>query len=229
MRPTDRDRALWASREFASSQPYELLEWAIVTFGDQFCLTTSLADAVMVDMACRIKPGVNVLFVDTGYHFAETMRTRDELAARYPITLISVRPERTVAEQDTESGPNLFNRDADLCCRMRKVEPINAALTGYRAWASGIRRDEAPTRRNVGAVEWDAVRSLVKVNPLVNWTKADVETYITDHGVLVSPLLARGYLSIGCAPCTLPAALDGDARSGRWVGKVKTECGLHTD
>lgn len=228
VRSQDQVRALQAQHELASATPSQILEWALHTFGEALCITTSLADAVLVDMASRIQPGVHVVFVDTGYHFPETLRTRSDLAARYPVRLVSALPRSTIAEQDAEHDSALFERDADLCCRLRKVEPINEALSGYRAWASGIRRDETSSRRNVGVVEWDAARSMVKVNPLATWTQADVEEYIAVNDVLVNPLLSSGYLSIGCAPCTLPAAVGADARSGRWVGLAKTECGLHS-
>lgn len=224
----DRARTERANRELASAEPSEIIGWALRTFGDSFCITTSLADAVLVDLACRIQPGVHVLFVDTGYHFPETLRTRAELAARYPVHLVPSEPRRTVGEQDAEHGPELFRRDADLCCRMRKVEPVNDALKGYLAWASGIRRDESSTRSRAGVVEWDATRSMVKVNPLADWTQSQVESYIATHDVLVNPLMAAGYQSVGCAPCTLPTAPGSDARSGRWAGLAKTECGLHT-
>lgn len=214
--------------DLSGASPEEILKWALQTFGEAFCITTSLADAALVDMASQIRPGVHVVFVDTGYHFAETLQTRAKLIERYAIHLVSALPGQTVAEQDAEHSPALFERDADLCCRLRKIEPINAALTGYRAWASGIRRDETSARSTVGVVEWDAQRAMVKVNPLANWTQADVDAYIEDHDVLVNPLRAEGYPSIGCFPCTRPAAPGADIRSGRWVGLQKTECGLHT-
>jgi phosphoadenosine phosphosulfate reductase len=216
------------NRELSAAAPEEILAWALQTFGDAFCITTSLAEAALVDMASKIRPGVHVVFVDTGYHFAETLRTRARLIERYPIHLVSALPGQTVAEQDAEYSPALFERDPDLCCRLRKVEPITAALGGYDAWASGIRRDETSARRTVGVVEWDVQRAMVKVNPLANWTQADVDQYIEDHDVLVNPLRADGYPSIGCSPCTRPAAPGADVRSGRWVGLRKTECGLHS-
>jgi phosphoadenosine phosphosulfate reductase len=217
-----------AARDLVNADPTEVLRWALTTYGDAFCLTTSLADAVLVDMASKIRSGVNVLFVDTGYHFAETLRTRAELVARYPIRLMSATPRQTVPQQDTERGRSLFKRDPDLCCQLRKVEPMDDALSGFRAWASGIRRDESTTRTDVGVVEWDSRRSMVKVNPLATWTQSDVEDYITANDVLVNPLLAEGFVSIGCAPCTRAVAPGEDARSGRWAGLEKTECGLHT-
>jgi phosphoadenosine phosphosulfate reductase len=223
---SDQSLARRANEELASASPSETLAWALRTFGKAFCITTSLADAVLVDMASRIRPEIHVVFADTGYHFPETLKMRSELVARYPIRLVSARS--TVEEHEAEHDRPLFLSDPDRCCHVRKVEPINMALRGYRAWASGIRRDETPTRANIGIVEWDATRSLVKVNPLANWTQSEVDAYIEANDVLVSPLRADGYVSIGCAPCTLPRKPDADVRSGRWVGLAKRECGLHT-
>jgi phosphoadenosine phosphosulfate reductase len=224
----DQSHAAWANRVLAFASPIEILTWAISTFGDEFCITTSLADAVLIDMVCRVQHGTQVLFLDTGYHFPETLKARTDFAARYPIRLISIRPKSTVPQQDAEHGRELFKRDPDLCCQLRKVEPLNDALRGYRAWASGIRRDETSERSNISVVEWDSARSMVKVNPLANWTKADADEYIAANDVLVNPLLEAGYLSVGCAPCTSPVAPGADARSGRWLGLPKSECGLHT-
>jgi phosphoadenosine phosphosulfate reductase len=224
----DEVRARQANRDLAAASPGEILAWALHTFGDAFCITTSLADAVLVDMASRIQTDVHVMFLDTGYHFEETLRTRSELVSRYPVHLVTAVPERTVTEQDAEHGPALFRRNPDLCCQLRKVNPLNEALSGYRAWASGIRRDETSSRRHVGVVDWDATRSMVKVNPLANWTQEQVQEYVVANDVLMNPLLYEGYPSIGCAPCTRPVLPGADARSGRWVGRSKTECGLHT-
>lgn len=216
-----------ANRALARATPQEVLRWALDAFGDTFCVTTSLADAVLVDMASRIRTGVHVLFSDTGYHFPETLRTRSELAARYPVRLITATPRRTVPQQDADRGKELFSRDPDLCCGLRKVQPIDEALRVYHAWASGIRRDETSARTDVGVVEWDDARSLVKVNPLARWTQAEVAAYIAANDVLVNPLLDQGYVSVGCAPCTRAVAPGEDPRSGRWAGLDKTECGLH--
>jgi len=136
-------------------------------------------------------------------------------------------PLLTVAEQDAQHGERLYERDPNACCALRKVEPLARGLEPYDAWASGIRRDEAATRRGIGAVEWDAKRSMVKVNPIAGWTAADVDAYVAEHGVLVNPLAFDGYPSIGCAPCTRRVAPGEDPRSGRWAGTSKTECGLH--
>lgn len=203
--------------------PLTILRWAIDKFGERFAIASSMGDAVLAHMAAQIRPGVPIVFLDTGYHFPETLGTADAVEATLPVKLIRVRPTRTVAEQDASFGPDLFARDPDACCRLRKVLPLQRALAPYVAWATGIRRDEASSRADTRVVQWDADRSMVKVNPLAAWTQEDVDRYIADNGVLVNPLLQEGYGSIGCAPCTMRGA----GRSGRWAGTGKVECGLH--
>ena len=216
-----------ASARFAEADPFTVLEWATSTFGSRFAVASSMADAVLMHLAGRVDPGVRVLFLDTGYHFPETLLTRDAVSAAYPVDVRTVVPELTVSEQDAAYGKDLFARDPDACCRMRKVEPLRQALEPYLAWASGIRRDEGSSRREVLPVEWDARRGKVKVNPLAHWTQDQVDDYATEHGVFVNPLIDLGFASIGCAPCTRPVAAGEDTRSGRWNGSGKTECGLH--
>jgi len=183
---------------------------------------------VIVHLAAAIKPGIDVVFLDTGYHFPETLGTRDAATAIYPVNLINVTPSRTVAEQDAELGPRLYGRNPDLCCYLRKVVPLERALDPYDAWLTGVRREETSARGDTRPVEWDARREMVKVNPIVNWTQEQVDSYIAEQGVLVNPLVYEGYPSIGCATCTLPVEPGADPRSGRWAGSGKTECGLHT-
>ena len=208
-------------------QALAVLRWAGETFGDQFAITSSMADGLLAHLASRAVPGVNVVFLDTGYHFAETIGTRDWITGVLPITLHNVEPALTVAEQDQEHGARLYERDPDLCCGIRKVQPLARALAGFRAWGSGVRRDEAVTRAGTKVVDWDAKRGMVKVNPLAAWTQPDVDAYIAEHQVPVNPLQDIGYASIGCAPCTRPVAPGEDPRAGRWAGKNKVECGLH--
>ena len=209
-------------------QALAVLTWAGETFGDRFAITSSMADGLLSHLASRVVPGVNVVFLDTGYHFAETIGTRDWISSVLPITVHSILPARTVAEQDAEHGPKLYERDPDLCCSLRKVRPLAEQLAGYAAWGSGVRRDESPTRAGTRVVDWDAKRGMVKVNPLAAWTQDDVDAYIAEHQVPVNPLAEIGYASIGCAPCTRPVAPGEDPRAGRWAGKNKVECGLHT-
>lgn len=217
-----------AGRELEGAPAPEVLEWAAGTFGERFCVTSSMEDAVVAHLASRVLPGVDVVFIDTGYHFPETVGTRDAVAAVMDVNVITLTPRRTVAEQDAEHGPRLYDRDPDLCCALRKVEPLEEGLAGYTAWATGLRRDESPTRAGTPVVGWDARRRKVKVAPIARWTRDDVEAYVADHGVLTNPLLTDGYASVGCAPCTRRAPADGDARAGRWAGRAKTECGMHT-
>ncbi len=217
-----------ANDTLADAPAEQIVRWATQTFGAGICVTSSMTDTVIIDLASRVRPGIDVIFLDTGYHFAETIGTRDAAAAVYPINVINVTPSRSVAEQDRDLGPRLFGRNPDLCCYLRKVVPLEQALAPYQAWITGVRRAETYARRGTQAVEWDARRRMVKVNPIVNWSSDQVDAYIEDNGVLVNPLVAEGYPSIGCATCTLRAEPGADPRSGRWAGTAKTECGIHT-
>jgi len=200
----------------------------VATFGDRFCVTSSMADAVLAHLVSRVAPGVDVVFLNTGYHFAETIGTRDAVEATLPVRLVDVHPELSVAQQDAAYGPELYLRDPDLCCAMRKVRPLERTLEGYDAWATGLRRAETQDRVIAPVIGWDAGKRKVKVSPLARWTDEQVDAYIAEHGVLVNPLLLDGYPSIGCAPCTRRVAPGEDPRSGRWAGTGKTECGIHT-
>jgi phosphoadenosine phosphosulfate reductase len=215
--------AAHAGAALEGASPQDIIRWASDRFGQRFAITSSMGDGVLAHIAASVAPGVRVLFLDTGYHFAETLGTADAVEATLPIELIRVRPQLSVAEQDEAFGTDLFARDPDLCCAMRKVAPLTKALTPYVAWASGIRRDESETRADVRVVEWDSRHQMVKVNPLAAWTEDDVQRYIVDNNVLVNPLVSEGYGSIGCAPCTRR----GEGRNGRWLGMPKVECGLH--
>jgi phosphoadenosine phosphosulfate reductase len=218
-------RAAWRLED---ASPQTIITWAARTFGARFAITSSLADAVLIDLVARNAPGTDVVFLDTGYHFAETLTMRDSVSATYRgrINLISVEPEQTVAEQDTEHGQDLFASNPDRCCFLRKVMPLDRALAGYDAWGSGLRRDDSFTRSRTPVVDWDRRNGMVKVNPLARWTQADVESYIERHGILTNPLLDDGFTSVGCFPCTRRATGD-DARAGRWAGREKSECGIH--
>ena len=223
-----RELAEAAAAQLDGAPAEDVVRWAVAEFGDEVCVASSMQDAVLVHLASRVRPGIPVIFLDTGYHFAETVGTRDAVEAAYPIRLIDVTPAQTVAEQDAEHGPRLYERDPDRCCALRKVEPLRRALEPYRAWMTGVRRQDAASRNDVPVVQWDAKREMIKVNPLATWTDDDVAGYVEQHGVLVNPLVQVGYLSIGCAPCTRAVAPGEDPRAGRWAGLAKTECGLHT-
>jgi phosphoadenosine phosphosulfate reductase len=213
--------------ELDGASAMDLLRWTDENFGGNYVVASNMQDAVLVDLAAKIRPGVDVLFLDTGYHFVETIGTRDAVEAVYDVNIVNVTPENSVARQDELFGKDLFARQPNECCRMRKVEPLSAALRGYTAWVTGIRRVEAPTRANAPLISWDKAFGLVKVNPLAAWTDEDMQSYIDANDVLVNPLVFDGYPSIGCAPCTAKPAEGADPRSGRWAGLSKTECGLH--
>jgi phosphoadenosine phosphosulfate reductase len=219
--------AVRAGADLEGASALEILSWADEQFGSSWCVASSMADGLLPHLASRVRPGVDVVFLDTGYHFAETLGTRDALSATLPITVRTIAPRQSVAQQDASFGVRLYERNPDQCCALRKVNPLRAALAPYNAWASGLRRDEAVTRAGTRVVEWDARRRMVKLNPVAAWTQDDVDAYLAEHAVLVNPLLSDGYGSVGCAPCTRRIAAGDDARAGRWAGTGKTECGLH--
>lgn len=213
--------------EMDGASAEELLRWTDETFGGDYIVASNMQDAALVAMAAKVRPGVDVLFLDTGYHFAETIGTRDAVEAVYGVNVVNVTPENNVAKQDELLGKDLFARDPASCCRMRKVEPLGKALNGYRAWVTGIRRIESPTRANAPLISFDKAFGLVKINPIAAWSDEDIQDYIDEHDILVNPLVFEGYPSIGCSPCTAKPVEGADPRSGRWAGQSKTECGLH--
>lgn len=210
------------------ASPAEVVAWVARNFGtDAAAVACSMADAALPHLVAEQLPGVDVLFLDTGYHFAETRYTRDEVGRVLDVRIVDVLPEQTVAQQDAEFGAKLHDRDPALCCERRKVGPLRDALGGYEVWFTGVRREEAPTRTNTPLVTWDERNGLVKVNPVAAWTFDHLLDYAGEHNVPVNLLVSNGYPSIGCEPCTKPVAPGEDPRSGRWAGLSKTECGLH--
>jgi phosphoadenosine phosphosulfate reductase len=205
----------------------QIVEWAVDTFGERFCVTSSFADAVLAHVVSRVAPGVEVIFLDTGLHFPETLRVRETVQRSLPVVVKSIKPRLTVGQQDGEFGPRLFEREPDECCAMRKVEPLRRALADYDAWAAGLRRDEGPSRANTPVVGFEASKGKVKVAPLAYWTEADVQAYVEKYDVPVNALIERGYASVGCWPCTRRTAPGEDPRAGRWPMFDKTECGIH--
>jgi len=205
----------------------QVLAWAAETFGNRMIVASNMQDAVLVELAAKARPGVDVLFLDTGYHFAETIGTRDAVETVYDVRIVNATPEHAVAEQDSLLGKDLFARDPNRCCALRKVAPLQKTLAGYDAWVTGVRRVEAPTRANTPLVTYDEKFGLVKINPIAAWSDEEMDAYIAEHNVLVNPLVAEGYPSIGCAPCTAKPLPGADKRSGRWAGTGKIECGLH--
>jgi len=196
----------------------KIIQWAVDSFGPYLSLAASMADALVIDIATRVDPAIEVVFIDTGYHFPETMQTVEQIRRRYGLNLRIM----TVAPHDEE----LWIADPENCCSAVKVGQLDRALNGKAAWMSGLRRDEAPTRASAPIVARD-VRGLIKVNPIANWTHDECQSYLTEHEIPYNPLLDQGYGSIGCWPCTRPVAEGEDPRSGRWAGRNKTECGLH--
>jgi phosphoadenosine phosphosulfate reductase len=215
--------------EEAGTAPEAILAWVGERFGRDAVLACSFQaeDCVLVDMIARVAPRVGVFYLDTGLLFDETYATRDRLQERYGIRPVAFRPALTVAEQAAQYGEALWSRDPDLCCHMRKVLPLEQALAGRLCWITGIRRDQAPTRRHTPLIQWDARFRLVKVNPLARWTVDDVWNYIRAHDVPYNPMHDRGFPSIGCWPCTRAVRPGEDPRAGRWSGTGKIECGIH--
>jgi phosphoadenosine phosphosulfate reductase len=206
------------SASFENASPSKIIRWAVDNFAPHLCLSASMTDAVLVDLAWKVYEPIEVVFIDTGYHFPETLETVEKVRRKYGLNLRMM----TVPTHDED----LWKVDPENCCSAVKVGQLDRALAGKEAWMSGLRRDEAETRANAPIVARD-LRGLIKVNPLANWTQGDVDGYIRDHDVPVNPLTAQGYPSIGCWPCTKPVADGEDPRSGRWAGTDKTECGLH--
>ncbi len=221
------DIAFGAQPKLDGAPAEAVIAWAVEQFGPRFCVTSSMADGVLSHLASRAAPGVDIVFLDTGLHFPQTLRVRDEVAATMPVRVLSIQPLQTVGQQDGLHGPRLFSRDPDSCCALRKVEPLERALADYDAWAAGVRRGETAARANVREVDFEFSRGKVKVAPLARWTDADVAAYIERHDVPVNQLLRDGYGSVGCWPCTRRAKPGEDPRAGRWAMFDKTECGLH--
>ncbi|MBP2437215.1 phosphoadenylyl-sulfate reductase [Microbacterium amylolyticum] len=206
----------------------EALEWVARTFGlGAVAVASSMANTVLPHLVSQTLPGVDVLFLDTGYHFVETIATRDEAQRQLDIRVVDITADLTPKEQDAAYGADLFATNAEYCCAMRKVEPLRDSLRGYEVWISGVRREEASTRALAPLVTFDHKNGLVKVNPLVAWTSDELYGYAAQHGVPMNLLLSAGYPSIGCEPCTQPVEEGADPRSGRWAGSAKVECGIH--
>ena len=220
-------RAEQAGRDLESAPALEIVRWAAENLDGPLAVAGSMQDAVLPHLVSQVVPGVDVLFLETGYHFAATLKTREVVARELDVNVVDVLPRQTVAEQDAEYGPKLWSRDPGLCCFLRKVAPLAEALEPYAGWVTGVRREEAPTRANTPVIGWDDTHQMVKVNPLATWTAADVEAYQVEHGLPRNPLTLQGYPSIGCEPCTAKVAPGADPRSGRWAGRDKIECGIH--
>lgn len=218
-----RELAARGAAELDGAGATDLLRWTDQTFPDKYVVASNMQDAVLIDLAATVRPGVPVMFIDTGNEFPETIGMRDAVAATYDIRMVTITPEPSVLAL----GTSLCHTDPDECCRLRKVVPLAKALPEYRAWVTGLRRSDASTRSDAPLISFDEKFKLVKVNPLAAWSDQDMTDYITERNVLVNPLVDEGYPSIGCAPNTTKPAPGEDKRSGRFAGFTKTECGLH--
>jgi phosphoadenosine phosphosulfate reductase len=226
--PDDLERA---ARELEYCSPQEILTWALAIYRPHIVLACSFggpSGMILLDMLMQMEPTIPVFYLDTGLLFPETYALVAEVAQRYGIAPRPVRPQLTLAQQAAQYGEALWARDPDRCCELRKVFPQREALKGFDAWITGLRRDQAVTRRTIAVVEWDSKFGLAKVNPLARWAEREVWRYIAIHKVPYNRLHQCGYPSIGCTPCTGPVAPGEDPRAGRWSGFAKTECGLHT-
>lgn len=214
--------------EFEDRGAQELLAWAVERFAGRIVLTCSWQhqSSILIDMLHQLGADVRIVELDTGLLFPETYETRDRLIERYGLSVERIDPRQTVAEQERTEGPELWRRDPDRCCHLRKVEPLERALVGMDAWITGIRRAQSVTRAGARMLELDP-RGVVKVQPLAAWSDEDVKGYLFAHDVPYNPLHDRGYPSIGCTHCTRPVLPGEDSRAGRWADAEKTECGLH--
>lgn len=204
------------------------IRWVAENFPNaRVAVACSMADLVLPALVAEQIPNVDVLFLETGYHFPETEGTKEAAKAMLDINVIDVMPKLTVAQQDEQHGKDLFRTNPTACCAMRKVEPLAESLQDYEVWFTGVRRDESPTRTDAPLVSFDETHKLVKVNPMVRWSLDDLVEHSNSEGLPVNPLLSEGYLSIGCAPCTRKVAPGEDPRAGRWSGSDKIECGIH--
>ncbi|HYJ48125.1 MAG TPA: phosphoadenylyl-sulfate reductase [Pyrinomonadaceae bacterium] len=228
--PAMRDEELEAvSGRFEQAPPEAVLRWAVEEFGPDVALATGFGaeGCVLVSMLSSISPGTRVFYLDTDLLFPETYALRDQLERRYGVRFERRASKLSLSEQAAEHGEQLWARRPDLCCHLRKVEPLKEMLGGLRAWVTAIRRDQSPARARVRVVERDEKFGLIKINPLAGWSSRDVWNYVAKYDVPYNPLHDHGYASIGCAPCTTPVQIGEDPRAGRWRGTQKTECGLH--
>jgi len=206
------------SQDFETAAPSKIISWAVDTFGDELVLAASFEDIVLIDLATKIAPKIEIIFLDTEAHFPETLAFVEEIRARYDLNLTVTKPGPEAATHPCGS---------EQCCQFRKVAPLRRAVAGNRAWLTALKRDDGPTRADAPIISWDDSFNLVKINPLATWTGDDITSYLADHQLPSHPLVAKGYRSIGCAPTTRPVAEGEDPRAGRWAGLDKSECGLH--
>jgi len=214
---------------FETQTPQEILKWGWSTFGPDIALLSSFGteSVVLLHMVSEVAPEMRILFLETGYHFKETLNYKKLLTERLKLNIVTLTAAISREEFVKAHGDNLYDTNPDKCCEINKVEPLQRALKELRAWVSGIRRAQGPTRKNVHVLE-EYEGGLYKLNPLTNWTTKDAWQYVKAHSLPTHPLFDKGYMSIGCWPCTRPVLAGEDERAGRWAGRVKTECGIHT-
>ncbi|MBE2220053.1 MAG: phosphoadenylyl-sulfate reductase [Anaerolineae bacterium] len=218
------------NRRFARLEPEDVLNWGLTTFGEQTAVATGFGPTgiILLHMISQIRPKTQVFYLQTDLFFPETLALRDELAERLNINFIEVRSELSLDQQSRQYGPELWKHNPDLCCQLRKIDPMRKFLADKKAWVTGLRRDQSSARANIELVSWDSANHLLKLCPLAFWSRKQVWDYIYSHNLPYNELHDRGYPSIGCQPCTKPAKLNsGDERAGRWTGLDKTECGIH--
>ena len=223
------DQIADASAKLEGATPQAILRWAVQTFFPKLTMATAFGaeGCCLIHLLAEIEPCVHVFNLETGYQFPETLELRERLKERYGIEVDLVRPELMVSEYEAGHGGPLYRRRPDQCCHDRKVVPLRRALAGYDAWVSAIRRDQTAHRASADVVQWDARFGLVKVNPLLRWTRRDVWAFVMAHDIPYNRLHDEGYASIGCWPCTRALSAGEDERAGRWGGTGKTECGLN--
>ncbi len=218
-----------AGTKLAKESPQTILRWAVDIFQPRLTMATAFGaeGCCIIHMLADIEPEVRIFNLDTGYQFPETLELRERIRQRYGIDVELIRPELTVPEYEAEYGGPLYVHRPDQCCHDRKIIPLRRAIVGYDAWISAIRGDQTEHRAAASVVQWDAKFNLVKINPLLSWTKKEVWAFIIKNAVPYNPLHDRGYPSIGCWPCTRAVAEGEEERAGRWAGRVQKECGLH--
>jgi phosphoadenosine phosphosulfate reductase len=218
-----------ANAHLETATPQEVLRWAVQRFHPRLTMATAFGaeGCAIIHMLAEIEPAVRIFNLETGYQFPETLALRDRIRQRYGIDVELILPELTVPEYEAEHGGPLYRIRPDQCCHDRKVLPLRRAVVGYEAWISAIRRDQTVHREVAGVVQWDAKFGLVKINPLLTWTKREVWKLIVEHDIPYNPLHDQGFPSIGCWPCTRAVRNGEDDRAGRWAGTLKKECGLH--
>ncbi|NOT05877.1 MAG: phosphoadenylyl-sulfate reductase [Anaerolineales bacterium] len=217
------------SAEFETKTPQEIIEWAADRFSPIMAMSSSFQTQSMplLHMVSRILPAMPVLFIDTGYHFWETLMFREKIAAEWGLNIVDLYRDSRWDIFVRQNMRLLPVEDPNLCCYLHKVQPMQNALKEFKVWISGIRRDQTSVRANASILELQK-DGLLKINPLLNWTKEDVKRYVDEHNLPSHPLLEKGYRSVGCAPCTVAVGVSDDERAGRWAGREKVECGLHT-